>query len=67
MTFNPRPPTPNPQPSTLNPRPSTLNPQPSTLNQYPCANNTLTVTFVANTFMKANSSKITLTGLGGAW
>ena len=33
---------------------------------YPCANNTLMVTFVANTFFSANGSVITITGLHGA-
>eukprot|EP00961_Rhodomonas_salina_P050639 680035-Rhodomonas_salina.1 len=33
---------------------------------YPCANNTLTVTFTANTIFTANSSMITITGLENA-
>ena len=33
---------------------------------YPCANNTLTVSVIANTFFSANGSVISITGLTGA-
>jgi hypothetical protein len=33
---------------------------------YPCGNNTLTVTFASNTFLKKQSSIVTITGLAGA-
>jgi hypothetical protein len=33
---------------------------------YPCDNNTLTVTFTSNTFLKAGVSKVTISGIEGA-